>query len=69
MERIFLFNKRNTYIEGGEYVRIKPREERKLNWDDKLTLEFNGSAPVCESITIEPADTAVTTVSFVATVP
>ena len=62
MERTFIVNKRNTHIEGDEYVRIKPREERKLNWDDKLTLEFNGSAPVCESITIEPADTAVTTV-------
>ena len=33
-----------------------------MNWDDKLTLEFNGSVPVCESITIEPADTTVTTV-------
>ena len=62
VERTFIVNKRNTHIEGDEYVHIKPREERKLNWDDKLTLEFNGSAPVCESITIEPADTAVTTV-------
>lgn len=62
VERTFIVNKRNTHIEGDEYVRIKPREKRKLNWDDKLTLEFNGSAPVCESITIEPADTAVATV-------
>lgn len=62
IERTFIVNKRNTHIDGNEYVRIKPREKRKLNWDDKLTLEFNGSAPVCESITIEPADTTVTTV-------
>lgn len=62
IERTFIVNKRNTHIDGNEYVRIKPREERKLNWDDKLTLEFNGSVPVCESITIEPADTTVTTV-------
>ena len=62
IERTFIVNKRNTHIAGNEYVQIKPREKRKLNWDDKLTLEFNGSAPVCESITIEPADTAVTTV-------
>lgn len=62
IERTFIVNKRNTHIDGNEYVRIKPREKRKLNWDDKLTLEFNGSVPVCESITIEPADTTVTTV-------
>ena len=62
IERTFIVNKRNTHSDGNEYVRIKPREKRKLNWDDKLTLEFNGSAPVCESITIEPADTTVTTV-------
>ena len=62
IERTFIVNKRNTHIDGNEYVRIKPREKRKLNWDDKLTLEINGSAPVCESITIEPADTTVTTV-------
>ena len=34
----------------------------KLNWDDKLTLEFNGDAPVCQSISIEPADPSVITV-------
>lgn len=62
IERTFIVNKRNTHIDGNEYVRIKPREKRKLNWDDKLTIEFNGSVPVCESITIEPADTTVTTV-------
>lgn len=47
----FVINKRNTHIAGEEAVRIKPREERKLNWDDKLTLEFNGDAPLlCELI-------------------
>ena len=45
-----------------ESVRIKPREKAKLNWDDKLTLEFNGDAPVCQSISIEPADPSVITV-------
>ena len=30
--------------------------------DDKLTLEFNGDAPVCQSISIEPADPSVITV-------
>lgn len=62
VEKTFLVNKRDTHIAGKEYVRIKPRERTKLNWDDKLTLEFNGSAPVCESVKIEPADSSVVTV-------
>ena len=62
VEQTFLVNKRNTRINDKEVVRIKAREKNKLNWDDKLTLEFNGTAPVCESITIEPADPSVVTV-------
>ena len=47
----FVINKRNTHISEGEDVRIKPRERHKLNWDDKLTLEFNGDAPqLCELV-------------------
>lgn len=61
-ERTFLVNKRTPDIDGQHSVRIKPRERHKLNWDDKLTLEFNGEAPACESITIAPADTAAPTV-------
>lgn len=62
LDETFIINKRNPRITDTESVRIKPRETKKLNWDDKLTLEFNGDAPVCESITIEPADTSVVTV-------
>lgn len=62
VEQTFFVNKRNTRIDDKESVRIKPREKNKLNWDDKLTLEFNGDAPVCESITVEPADESVITV-------
>lgn len=47
----FVINKRNTHISETEDVRIKPRESHKLNWDDKLTLEFNGNMPqLCELI-------------------
>lgn len=47
----FVINKRNTHISDKEDVRIKPRERHKLNWDDKLTLEFNGDAPqLCELV-------------------
>lgn len=62
IEKSFIVNKRDTLIRGLEFVRIKPREREKLNWDNKLTLEFNGSAPVCESVKIEPADPSVVTV-------
>lgn len=48
---VFVINKRNTHISDQEDVRIKPREFQKLNWDDKLTLEFNGDAPqLCELV-------------------
>lgn len=52
----FTVNKRNTRISDTEEVRIKPRERSKLNWDDKLTLEFNGAQPLCTSICIERDD-------------
>ena len=41
-------------------VKIKPGEVGSLTWDDKLTLEFNGTAPCVQNITIEPDTTAVT---------
>lgn len=56
----FIVNKRNTIIllpDGKtDRVRIKKREETKMNWDDKLTIEVNGDAPVVSSIKIEPAN-------------
>ena len=55
----FIVNKRNTTIllpDGKtDYVHIKKREETKMNWDDKLTIEVNGDAPAVSSIKIEPA--------------
>jgi lysophospholipase L1-like esterase len=35
-------------------VRLKPRELGILNWDHKLTFEFNGDHPSVRSIDIEP---------------
>jgi len=35
-------------------VRLKPREIGNLDWDPKLTIEFNGTNPSFRSITIEP---------------
>lgn len=62
VKKTFIVNKRSPYISDSESVRIKDREKSKLDWDDLLTFEINGSAPACRSITIEPADSTVTTV-------
>ncbi|HEV2486474.1 MAG TPA: GDSL-type esterase/lipase family protein [Terracidiphilus sp.] len=35
-------------------VKLKPREVGNLDWDKKLTLEFNGDHPSFRSISIEP---------------
>ncbi len=62
----FIVNKRNTVItmpDGKQdRVRIKKREESKLNWDDKLTVEINGDKPACSSIKVEKADDNIPTV-------
>lgn len=56
----FIINKRNTRISNNEQVRIKPREKHKLNWDDKLTLEFNGEFPCLSELMIEKVDNVPT---------
>ncbi len=61
VELSFVVNKRTPYISDKEKVKIKEKENTSLTWDNKLTLEFNGEAPVCESIRIEP-DTSATTI-------
>ncbi len=58
----FTVNKRNTMIGDSDRVRIKAREKNKLNWDDKLTIEINGDAPACASITISKASEDIPTV-------
>ncbi|HEV2709783.1 MAG TPA: rhamnogalacturonan acetylesterase [Edaphobacter sp.] len=37
-----------------QHVHLKPREIGNMDWDHKLTLEFNGDDPGVRSITIEP---------------
>ncbi|MDR2859085.1 MAG: rhamnogalacturonan acetylesterase [Mediterranea sp.] len=60
IERTFIINKRDKKISENELVRIKPREKNKLNWDDKLTLEFNGDAPQLATLSIEKVDDVTT---------
>ncbi len=63
----FVVNKRNTEIydkdgKAVDRVRIKKREEPKLNWDNRLTLEFSGDNPAVSEVSIEPASDEVTTI-------
>ncbi|WP_202987641.1 rhamnogalacturonan acetylesterase [Cellvibrio polysaccharolyticus] len=41
---------------GGTRVAVKEREQYALHWDDKLTLEFNGSAPQVRAVTLEKVE-------------
>ena len=56
----FIVSKRSPRIDDKMVVKIKERERDYLNWDDSLTLEFNGAAPAVKTITIEPDTTAMT---------
>lgn len=46
--------------EPAQQVKLKPREIGALDWDKKLTLEFNGDHPSVRAITIAPATTVPT---------
>lgn len=50
----FIVNIRTPEIEGGGTVRLKDREKPNLNWDNKLTLEFNGASPCIAAMEIVP---------------
>ncbi|MDP4274368.1 MAG: rhamnogalacturonan acetylesterase [Bacteroidota bacterium] len=59
--RTFTVNMRVPEIKGtNDKVKLKPRELTKLNWDDKLTFEFNGSRPCISSLEITPVTGVVT---------
>lgn len=53
--RSFIVNIRTPNIPTGGEVKLKDREKtsEKWAWDEKLTLEFNGSRPTIDSIEIE----------------
>lgn len=56
VRRSFDVNLRVPQIAGDakHAVKLKPREIGGLDWDSKLTLEFNGERPGIRSIRIEP---------------
>lgn len=56
----FCVNVRTPLISSNRSVRLKEREKGVLHWDDKLTLEFNGSRPAVGGVVIRPATEVVT---------
>ncbi len=54
----FIVNLRQPDIAGGGQVRLKDREKtmEKWDWDDRLTLEFNGLHPSISKLEIQPAN-------------
>jgi lysophospholipase L1-like esterase len=54
--RRFVVNVRTPKIASGGEVKLKERERttETLQWDDKLTLEINGTRPRLRSVEIEP---------------
>lgn len=54
--RTFIVNKRDTLIGNKVRVEVKrPLEAQKLLWDNRLTFEVTGNAPVLQKLEIEPA--------------
>jgi len=47
---------RTPRINDSTKIKLKPRELKYINWDNKLTLEFAGEKPCVSSIEIQKAD-------------
>ena len=56
----FTVNLRSPKINEQESIRLKPREKDYLNWDNKLTLEFNNARPAVAAIEIKKAEEVIT---------
>lgn len=56
--RSFVVNLRTPNIAGDDKVHLKPREKTSewWDWDDKMTLEFNGRNPSLHTLEITPVD-------------
>ena len=58
--RTFTVNVRSSRLKSGGQVRLKPDENPKLDWDDRLTLEFSGARPCVCALEVTRTDSAVT---------
>jgi lysophospholipase L1-like esterase len=53
-------NVKNRRISDAQQVSLKPREMGKLDWDDRLTLEFDGEPSALVALEVAPAPAATT---------
>ena len=58
--KTFIVNIRRPEISTGGKVSLKGRELNKLDWDNKLTLEFNGAHPCIDAVELTKVDDQVT---------
>lgn len=59
VKKTFVVNVRTPRINQSDSIRLKPREHDYLNWDNKLTLEFNNESPTVNAIEITRTDDVV----------
>lgn len=56
VQKTIVVDVRSPQINATEKIRLKDRELKYINWDNQLTLEFNGEYPCVSSIEIKNAD-------------
>jgi lysophospholipase L1-like esterase len=56
VQKTIVVDVRTPKINDTEQIKLKDRELNYLNWDNKLTLEFNGEHPCVAAIEIAKAD-------------
>jgi len=56
VQKTIVVDVRYPQIKNQEGIKLKERELNYLNWDHKLTLEFNGEHPSVAAIEIQKAD-------------
>jgi len=56
VQKTIVVDVRSPRINANEQIKLKERELKYLNWDNKLTLEFNGEEPCVAAIEIRRAD-------------
>ncbi|MCA9137816.1 MAG: rhamnogalacturonan acetylesterase [Planctomycetales bacterium] len=56
----FAVNVRTPHISEDESVGLNAREYDSFQWDDRLTLEFNGNRPCVEWLEVVPAENTTT---------
>lgn len=58
--KTFTINRKDRQITASQKVSLKERELTKLDWDDKLTFEFNNTKPAIAAMEITKVTDAVT---------